>query len=101
MQTIEITGHIYAVKEPWETELRYTFYTFSPEYAGSNCIHVCPHKLVVELPDTFNPVTAEVEAIDREIDKVEAESGAHIKRLKDRKANLLCIEYTPAQEVAA
>lgn len=101
MQSIEITGHIYAVKQSWDNEVRYEHGTFDPEYAPPNWMHVCEHKIVVEMPATFNPVAAEIEAIEREIEKVQAESSAHIRRLNDRKANLTCIEYTPAQEVTA
>ena len=100
MEGIELTCHIYAVKAAWDTPRRYEVASFGSEHAPSTWLHVCEHKIVVEMPATFNPVAAEIEAIEREIEKVQAESSAHIRRLNDRKANLTCIEYTPAQEVA-
>ena len=101
MQTIEITGHIYAVKQSWSDEVVYQHGVFSPEFAPSTWLHVCEHKIVAEMPATFNPVAAEVEAIERENEQLRAEFQRQINRNMDRLAKLQAIEYTPAQEVAA
>ena len=91
MQTIEITGHIYAVKQAWETQVVYQHGTFGPEFAPSSWLHVCEHKIVVEMPSTFNPVAAEIEAIERENEQLRAEFQRQINRNMERLSKLTAI----------
>ncbi|PZX29434.1 hypothetical protein C7416_104439 [Cupriavidus phytorum] len=99
MQTIEITGHIYAQRNAWDNSLNYTFFTFDG-MEEHGYLYVCPHKIVAEVPDSFNPVAAEVAALEKERENVRAELNARIKQINDRIANLTCIEHTPVQEAA-
>lgn len=57
-------------------------------------VTVCPvqHSFEVDIPDDFNPIVAKVSAIDKKISKVQADSDLIVRRLKDEKAKLLCIE---------
>lgn len=99
MQTIEITGHIYAVKQSWDNETRYEHGSFSPEYAPSHWLHVCEHKIVVEMPATFNPVAAEIEAIERENEQLRAEFNRQIGRNMERLAKIQALPFE-AKEAA-
>ena len=96
MKTIEISGHIYAKRNTFDDSIDYTFFS----YEGMDehgYLYVCPHKVVAEVPATFNPIAAEVSALEKQRDKLRDEFNARVKQINDRIANLQCIEYTPAE----
>lgn len=99
MQSIEITCHIYAAKNAWDTHMRYEVATFGPEFAGPTWLHVCEHKVVVEMPATFNPVAAEIEAIERENEQLRAEFNRQIGRNMERLAKIQALPFE-AKEAA-
>lgn len=53
------------------------------------------HEFEYEIPADFNPVAAEVAAINKTIDKLTDEHTNKVLQLKGRIQELLCIENTP------
>lgn len=90
METIKIEGFI--AKSPYGSG-----FTHIPvDMSEHGYITVCPHTIEVPMPADFNPIAAEVAALNKKLDKENEEHADRVKLIKDRIANLLCIEYTPA-----
>ena len=91
MDAIKIEGFI--LKSPHGAD-HYSFAQHTMEKYGY--ITVCPYTLEFTIPAEFNPIAAEVAVLNKKIDDMNAEHGQQIKAIKDRIANLLCLEYTPS-----
>ena len=57
-----------------------------------NYVLICTQKVTFDVPDDLNMVALKVSAIDRQIERTKDEFGAMLRRLKDDKAKLLCLE---------
>lgn len=55
-----------------------------------------PHTITFEVPDSFNPVAAEVNALKKQKDKLREEFNAQVARINDRITSLQAIEFSPA-----
>ena len=64
-----------------------------PEYGYMT---VCKHDIVATTPADFDPVAAEVSMLNQKIDELDAQHNYAVKQIRDRLANLLCLDYTPA-----
>lgn len=89
MKTIKIEGFISK-----GTSGDYQF--FMSDMSEYGYMLVCPHVLEFTLPETFNPVAAEVSMLNKKLDNLQAEHDRAASVIKDRISNLLCLEYTPA-----
>jgi hypothetical protein len=89
MDTIKIEGFI--CKTSWDS---YTFFASRMDQHGY--MTVCPHTLEFTIPEDFNPVAAELSMLEKRLDSLADEYAEKVKPVKDRIANLKCIEYTPA-----
>jgi hypothetical protein len=88
MDTIRIEGFI--AQSPYGTG--YSF--VECDMTAHGYVTVCPHVLEFTIPQTFNPVAAKVSMLEKQLDKLSEEHHQKVKRIKDRIANLLCIEYS-------
>lgn len=53
---------------------------------------LCAQEVTFDVPDDLNIVALKVAAIDRQIERTQDEFGTVMRRLKDDKAKLLCLE---------
>lgn len=53
---------------------------------------LCAQEVIFDVPDDINIVALKVAAIDRKIERTQDEFSAVLRRLKDDKAKLLCLE---------
>lgn len=91
METIKIEGFI--LKTPYGDK----DFTFSVgEMSKYGYLTVCPHSFEFTVPAEFNPIAAEVSMLEKKLDEMNDEHAHQVKVVKDRIANLLCIEYTPS-----
>lgn len=91
MTTVTINGFV--MKAP---------YNGSPVFVNCDMsehgyLMIGPHEFDYEIPETFNPVAAEVESLNKKLAAVNKDHSNAVKAIKDRIANLLCIEYSPEQ----
>lgn len=54
------------------------------------------HAFTYAVPADYNPVAAEVAAIDKKLDQMADEYHGKVKQLNQRKQELLCIELSPS-----
>lgn len=89
-QTLEIKGFI-MVSE-------HGFITFAvsemPDYGYTT---IMPHTITATVPTEFNPVAAEVSAIEKKLNAMASEYHSKAAQLKERIANLLCLENSPVE----
>lgn len=88
MNTIKIPGFI--VKNEYGT-----YHHAICDMSEYGYITVCPHDIEIPMPAEFNPVAAEVSMLEKKLNVMANEHAQKVKQIKDRIANLLCIEYTP------
>jgi len=100
MQTVEISGWIFARKMEWDAKPYYTFFAFDPSSSDPSYMKVCEHKIVAEMPADWNPVAAEIAALEAENEKLRAEFSRQIARNMERLAKLTAIEYKPVEFAA-
>lgn len=53
---------------------------------------VAPHEFQYEVPEEFDPIAAEVGALNKELDRITENHVSEVRRIKGRIAELLCIE---------
>ena len=94
MQTIEIKGHVYARKN-WDGQLQYTFFDFD---AGGDWFPVCEHKVVTEIPTGFDPRVAQIQALQKQIDRARADFTALVTSLTEQIQSIQAIEHQPSDE---
>ena len=88
MSTIKLPGFI--LKSEYGT---YMHASFEGEKHGY--ITVCKHDIEVTLPADFNPIAAEVSMLNKKLDDMADKHAYEVKQVKDRIANLLCLENKP------
>ncbi|NSX14998.1 hypothetical protein HTY52_13020 [Cupriavidus taiwanensis] len=94
-KTIEIKGFIHAYRPEYGMST-FSFCT-SEDMSQYGYVLIGPHTITFEVPDTFNPVAAEVEALKKQKDKLREEFNAHLARINDRITSLQAIEFSPAE----
>lgn len=85
---IKIPGFVYSTP--------YGFLT----HAGADMpdwIPIGEHEIVFTVPEGFNAVAAAVEMVDKSIDKERAEHAEKMRKLAEKKAELLQITYQGAE----
>lgn len=92
---VKIAGNIYKPTHAWEGRNAYDFFSFDATTAG-DYILVCPHEFEVEIPDTFDPVSAEVDLLNKKIESIQKESDLKVLQIQQRISSLLCIENNPS-----
>lgn len=93
MQHVEIKGYIYArAKESWEDGdgFVYSFFDFD---IGGQWFKVCPHKIVEELPEDFNPVAARIAALQDQMAAVRADFAKRIRGLQEEISKLEALPF--------
>jgi hypothetical protein len=91
-QDVEIPGFVLSSE--------YGYVTWSQnEMLDHGYVTVAPHSLAFTVPDDFNSIASEVEMLNKKIDAMADEYHGKVAQIKERIANLLCIEHTPAEEV--
>jgi len=95
---IELKGWIWGKKEVYEREVKYMFF----EGGGSNYFseqgyfQVCEHTVEVELPETFNPVAAQVSALNAKKEAIQRQFTDRIREINDAISNLQCLTFDPS-----
>lgn len=88
---VTISGNIFWLKRKWDKNGLFTFVdgemTGFPEYTK-----VMPHSFTVEIPDDFDPRTAQLAALDEKETALKAAFAKAMMELADDRAKLLCIE---------
>ena len=92
-KTVSLPGWIYLHQFDWEDAPSFKFVQADhrpPEYKP-----VVPHVVTFTLPDGFDPITSQVEALRAQIDKTRAVAQLAVTKLENRIQKLLAIEHRP------
>lgn len=75
----------------------FTIFPFDMSSCGK--VMVETQDIEITIPDDFNPITAQVDLLKAEREKVRAELGKRLMQIDDAIAKLTCIDYTPTGPV--
>ena len=92
-KTVSLPGWIYLHQFDWEDAPSFKFVQadhMPPEYKP-----VVPHVVTFTLPDGFDPIKGQVEALHAQIRKTRAEAQLTVTKLEERIQKLLAIEHRP------
>ncbi|MFS2103638.1 hypothetical protein [Ralstonia sp. Ralssp135] len=97
MKTIEISGFIFARNNVYgDLEPNFTFFGFDASQTDSSYIQVCDHKIIAEIPDDFDPRSAQIASLEKQRDAVRAELSSRITKINEQIAKLQALTFDPA-----
>jgi hypothetical protein len=105
MATITFNGHVWAKKEPWDAEHKFSFFEGddSSTYlrGEGGYLPVGAISFEFEIPASFNPITAEVESLNEQKKALENAFYQRIAAINDRISNLTCLTFDPTPDADA
>ena len=91
MTTATITGFIHYQPPFYEGDKPH-FSFFSWDASDQGYLAVMPHTIEVELPDDFNPISAQVQALQAKKAAVLAEYQKRVADINEQLSKLQCLE---------
>jgi len=96
MKTV-IKGFIVHQQWAWEEKGEITFRTYDPRLATGKETHrvvavIQEHEFEVETPDDFDPRPQQVQALEKEMQKVRADFAARVTEIERQISTLTCLE---------
>lgn len=73
----------------------YALFNFDASTSSMGYVKVCESDVVFDIPDNFNPVAAQVEALRNEEKAVRREFKERVFRINEQISKLQCLEFTP------
>lgn len=73
------------------------FALFGCDMTKYGYVLVCPYEFAFEIPATFNPIAAQVSALEKQRDKVRSEFNMRIAQINDEISKLQCLEFSPRE----
>ena len=92
MQTIEVKGFVLAQKN-WRGDLDYTWSTI--ELIEHGYMTIGPHTLTFDLPEGFDPITAQIAMLEQQRERLRAELG---KRITEINAQIQSLQALPLEQ---
>jgi hypothetical protein len=87
---IKTTVHIYHSKYEWDDEAEY--HVHSCKFDDTNYqVHICEQEIEIEVPDNFDPRTQQIEALEKQKQKVMADYQKTVTEINNRINNLKAI----------
>lgn len=94
---IEVNGFIHAQKS-YSGELRYVFF-YSEDMGDSGYVMVCPHTIVFELPEGFDPTGGFIAALEKKKEALHAEFADAVAKINNEISKLQAITYEAPEVV--
>jgi hypothetical protein len=93
MKTV-IKGFIHYRKPRWDGEKEFEFfgYDLTDNESAYGRVMVQAHEFEVELPDDFDPRPQQVQALEKEMQKVRADFAARVTEIERQISTLTCLE---------
>jgi hypothetical protein len=102
MATVKINAYVHQQTSRYGEEEHVHYVVFhSEDMTSCGYVLIGPVEIDYTLPEDFNPVAAEVAAINKQIGKLKDECRTNVRRLNDRIQQLLCIENKPTAAAGA
>ena len=87
---IKTTAHIYYSKYPWEEKEQY-FVFYAKVNDQEDRTYVGEQEIEIEVPDNYDPRAQQIEALEKEKQKVMADYQKTVTEINDRINNLKAI----------
>lgn len=100
MATVKFSGYVWAKKESWQTKHSFSWFEgdgSSEWLLSQGHLPVGPVDFSFEMPESFNPITAEVEALNQTKKALEIAFHKRVSEINDRISNLQCLEFNPTE----
>lgn len=94
---VTIKGHVFASQEVWDLKPQFTFFDFE---ASKGWVKVMPHEITVDVPDDFDIRPGQVEALEREKERITGEFQARLTDINRKIMELLAIAHQPSEVVS-
>ena len=90
---ITLIMHLYYAKYPWDEKGEFELY---PHEFDDNeyRVYVGKREIVVEVPDGYDPRAQQIAALEKQKQKVMADSQKEITEIDGKISNLQALEYT-------
>lgn len=95
MSTVTIKGFIHQSVESWQ--MGSLIHSTIDDMNSCGYVLVGPCDIEYKMPESFNPIAAQVSSLEKELDKANKAHTDKVIAIKERIANLLCIENKPLQ----
>jgi hypothetical protein len=93
METVKIKGLIH------KSACSDDFHFFSGDMTQYGYLIVAPYVIEYEVPVGFDPIAAEVSALNKTLDTISEKYTDQVRQLKSRIAELLCLENKSTEAV--
>jgi hypothetical protein len=90
---ITITAHLYHVTFPWEEKGEFELYPCKFD-DNEHRVYVGEREIVAEVPDGYDPRAQQIAALEKQKQKVMADSQKEITEIDGKISNLQALEYT-------
>jgi len=86
-----ITGFINFRKESWDATNFHGMYFHGQEMTDCGYVTVMPYSVEVDVPDDFNPIYGQVQALEKAKREIKAKFAMDLMRIEDSISKLTCI----------
>lgn len=94
MERVTIKGYVHC-RPGYDGKPEYGFYSTDMSHVDGFGICIGPVQFEYAVPAEFNAVAAQVSALEKQRDAISKEFADKVRKLNERIAKLLAIEYTP------
>lgn len=88
-----ITAHLYHVKLPWEEKGEFELFPCKFD-DNEHRIYIGEREVMVEVPDGYDPRAQQIAALEKQKQKVMADSQKEITEIDGKISKLQALEYT-------
>lgn len=89
-----VTGFVHCNTDDWSGKVSYSIWPFDMSKSCEDRPLVGEQSFEVEVPDDFNPVPAQIAALEEKKRQLRVKLSDELARLDERISKLSCIEHT-------
>jgi hypothetical protein len=91
---ITMTQFVHYKRDEFTGKATYALFNFDASSSCMGYVKICESDVTFEIPDNFNPVAAQIEALSAEEAKVRKEFNDRISAIKEQISKLQCLEFS-------
>jgi hypothetical protein len=93
-----IKGYVLWVNDSWMKEPHFELWPSDVSRCSPNKAFIKEQDFEVEIPDDFDPVPGQIDALREKQTELRAEMQVKLNNLEEQIQRLLCIEYKPTDD---
>lgn len=92
---VTVKGILHWTKQQWETDPQYQIFRCDMSDVSPEYIAIKPVNIELEIPDDFDPVPRQIEALKAKKQEILADAQFKANNIEEQIQRLLCIEHKP------